>query len=257
MTEIHGYKYICVSHWLSRQFTNQKIEFLPYIIELHDSKKDLKKKLKINDENIVIGCHGGESSFDLKFVKDTLINFVSQNEKIYFIFLNISKFCDHPRIIFLKGSANEEFKKEFLNTCDAMIYGRSLGETFGMSCGEFAVLKKLIISYKFNRHRSHVDYLSKDYYVEYSSKKSLERILKNFDKKKKLPSNKKNEYLNCSPEFIMKKFEKLFIDNERKFKLSFYDYFINYRGFLIMNYYYIRHKVYNHYYRLIESRFFK
>ena len=36
-----------------------------------------------------------------------------------------------------------------------------------------------------------------------------------------------------------KKFEKLFIDNERKFKLSFYDYFINYRGFLIMNYYYV------------------
>ena len=25
LTEIHGYKYICVSHWLSRQFTNQKI----------------------------------------------------------------------------------------------------------------------------------------------------------------------------------------------------------------------------------------
>ena len=28
-------------------------------------------------------------------------------------------------------------KDHFLNTCDAMIYGRSLGESFGLSCGEF------------------------------------------------------------------------------------------------------------------------
>ena len=31
------------------------------------------------------------------------------------------------------------FKKKFINTCDAMIYGRSLGESFGLSCGEFAI----------------------------------------------------------------------------------------------------------------------
>ena len=104
-------------------------------------------------------------------MKDALIDIVQSNNNVVFIFLNINKFFNHPRIIFLKGSADEKYKKEFLNTCDAkfMVEARGL---FGMSCGEFAILNKLIISYKFNKHRSHIDYLHKEYYVEYSSKKN-------------------------------------------------------------------------------------
>ena len=115
-------------------------------------------------------------------MKDALIDIVQSNNNVVFIFLNINKFFNHPRIIFLKGSADEKYKKEFLNTCDAMIYGRSQGESFGMSCGEFAILNKLIISYKFNKHRSHIDYLHKEYYVEYSSKKKLIEIIDKFNK---------------------------------------------------------------------------
>ena len=159
-------------NWLNKQFFNNKLSELPYIVELHKSKKNLKKKLKIKKKQIVFGCHGAKAVFDLKFVKDALIDIVQSNNNVVFIFLNIDKFFNHPRIIFLKGSADEKYKKEFLNTCDAMIYGRSQGESFGMSCGEFAILNKLIISYKFNKHRSHIDYLDKEYYVEYSSKKS-------------------------------------------------------------------------------------
>ena len=185
-SEIHGYKYFSVSSWLSRQFSNNKISVLPYIVEIKKTKKNLFKKLKIEKNQIVIGCHGGESSFDLKFVQDTLVNLVKEKKNITFLFLNINKFTNHPRIIFLKGTADERIKKEFLNSWDAMIYGRSLGESFGMSCGEFASLNKLIISYRYNRHRSHIDYLSKDYYVEYHSRKSLHNILNNFNKKKKI-----------------------------------------------------------------------
>ena len=124
-------------------------------------------------------------------MKDALIDIVQSNNNVVFIFLNINKFFNHPRIIFLKGSADEKYKKEFLNTCDAMIYGRSQGEVvFWNVLREFAILNKLIISYKFNKHRSHIDYLHKEYYVEYSSKKKLIEIIDKF-KKKSLPLNKK------------------------------------------------------------------
>ncbi len=254
-SEIHGYKYVCVSNWLSKQFFNNKIAVLPYIVEVHKSKKNLKKQLRLKKDQIIFGCHGGESSFDLKFVKDALIETVKANKNIVFIFLNIEKFYNHPRIIFLKGSSDEKYKKEFLNTCDAMIYGRSQGESFGMSCAEFAILKKLIISYKFNRHRSHIDYLDKEYYAEYSSKKKLIKILKNY-KKKSLPLNKKNNYLKCTPKFISKKFKKILLTDEIENRVSFFDYFSNYLGFLKMNYFYFRHKLYNHYYKFFESKFF-
>ena len=55
----------------------------------------------------------------------------------------------------MKGTINENLKKKFVNTCDAMIYGRSLGESFGMACAEFAIKNKDIFSYRFNKHRSH------------------------------------------------------------------------------------------------------
>ena len=252
---MHGHKYISVSNWLSKQFTNNKIPILPYIVELKKTKKNLRKKLKIKKNQLTVGCHGGESSFDLKFAQDTLLDLVRKKNDITFLFLNINKFCNHPRIIFLKGTADEILKKKFLNSCDAMIYGRSLGESFGMACGEFAVLNKPIFSYKYNRHRSHIDYLSKNYYVEYSSRESLFNILNNFNKKHKLLKNKKNDYLKCTPKIIMKNFKKLLLSQRSRVKISIYDYIINFIGFTKMYYYYLRHKIYNHFYNFIESKF--
>ena len=256
LSEIHGYKYVCVSKWLSNQFTNNKISILPYILDLKKTKKNMRKKLKIKKNQTVIGCHGGESSFDLIFVQDALKDLVKKRKDIIFVFLNINKFCNHNRIIFLKGTSDEIFKRSFLNTCDAMLYGRSLGESFGMACGEFASLNKLIISYKYNRHRSHVDYLSKSHYIEYFSRKSLVKILDNYDRNNKLLPNKKNNYLHCKPISVMQVFKKVFFNKTSIVKISIYDHFINYAGYLKMNYYYLRHKVYNHYYKFIESKFF-
>ena len=100
-------------------------------------------------------CIRDRSSFDLKFVKLVLLNIVKKRKDIIFLFLNIKKFCKHPQIKFLKGTSNDIYTKKFINTCDAMIYGRSLGESFGLACGEFATQNKKIISYKHNIHRSH------------------------------------------------------------------------------------------------------
>ena len=166
LSEQHGYKYAYISEWLSNKFSNKKIPFVPYMTESSKISENLKKKLKINNRNLVFGCHGGDSSFDMKFVQYAVLSIAKKRDDIFFIFLNINKFCNHPRVIFLKGTSDENFKKKFINTCDAMLYGRSLGESFGLACAEFAVQKKDIISYKFNRHRSHKFNLEKKNYLE-------------------------------------------------------------------------------------------
>ncbi len=255
LKELHGHKYICVSEWLSKKFTNTKIPFVPYIVKLHKTKDNLKKKLKIKKNQIVFGCHGGESSFDLKFVHQTLLETVKKRKDIYFLFLNIKKFCNHPRIIFLKGSFDEVYKKKFINTCDAMIYGRSLGESFGLACGEFSIQGKKIISYKFNRHKCHAYNLSKRNFVEYASRKELSNIFMNFNKKYSIKLNKDNKYLDCSPTKVMKLFNKVFLKESLDIKLSFFDYGVNFLSFMRMHYQYLRHKIYINYYRLFESKF--
>tara|TARA_X000000950_G_C13883886_1_gene648052 strand:- start:967 stop:2079 length:1113 start_codon:yes stop_codon:yes gene_type:complete len=257
LSEIHGYKYICVSNWLSNKFFNNKIPYLPYIVDINKTKSDLKKKLKIKKKQIVFGCHGGESSFDLKFTHDALIDIVNRRKDIIFIFLNIKKFCTHPQIIFIKGSLDEIYKRKFINTCDAMIYGRSLGESFGLSCGEFALLSKRIILYKFNRHRSHIQSLPQKMVYEYSTKKSLTNIIERFDKKKKIKYVKtENKYLNCTPLKMMKKFKKIFLSKYKTPQINYSDKIKNFYSFIELGYYYIRHKFYQHYYKYIESRIY-
>lgn len=253
LSQIHGYKYSPISEWLSKNFSNSKIPFLPYIVEINKSNANLKKKLRIKKNHIVFGCHGGQSSFDLKFVQDAIVHIVKKRNDIIFLFLNINKFCHHKRIKFLNGTSDETLKKKFLNSCDAMIYGRSLGESFGLACGEFAILDKPIISYKFNRHKSHQNLIPKEFFHEYHSYKSLEKIIFNF--KKKLRKNSKTEYKKYKPKKIMNLFEKTFLKKSELPRLSILDYIKNYLNHIVMNYFYFRHKIYSHYYNIIESRF--
>ena len=252
LNQVHGDRYAYISEWLSNQFSRNKVPFVPYIVKIEKNKNDLKAKLRIKKNQIVFGCHGGHSSFDLKFAQDTIFELVNKRKDITFIFLNINKFCKHPRVIFLRGTADEKFKNKFINTCDGMIYGRSLGESFGIACGEFSVQGKKIICYRFNRHRSHVKNISNNNFIEYSSRKELSKIFENFSKKK---ISLKNNYFNYKPHLVMKSFQKIFLKRNEDIDLSIIDYSYNLFNFFAMHYRYFCHKFYNHYYNFFESKF--
>ena len=155
--------------------------------------------------------------------------------------------------MFLKGTSNESFKKKFVNTCDAMIYGRSLGESFGLACAEFAIKSKDLISYKFNRHRSHEFNVSKKNFLEYSSYSSLYKLLINYKKKKDNTFNSK--YKKYTEKKIMYDFNKFFLRGKNKIQFSLNDYLINYYSHFVMVYLYIRHKMYNHYFNYFYSKY--
>ena len=254
LKEIHGYRYAYISEWLSTKFSNNKIPYVPYVVEMDKTKNNLKKKLKIKKKQIILGCYGGESSFDLKFVHDVILKIVKIRKDISFLFLNINSFCKHPRIIFLKGTTNESYKRKFVNTCDGMIYGRSLGESFGLACGEFALQRKEIISYRYNRHESHIFNILEKNNLKYGSFNELYNILINFYPKK---TKKKNysKYEIYKPKKVINMFNDVFLTQNRRLNLSIIDYFVNFTNFNRMYYLYLKHKLYNHYYNLFESKF--
>ena len=253
INQIHGYNYAYISEWLSKKFSNNKVPYVPYITESKHINSNFKKRFKIKKKDIVFGCHGGDSSFDMKFVQSAVINIAKKRKDIFFLFLNINKFCKHPRIIFLKGTTNETIKKKFINTCDAMIYGRSLGESFGLACAEFAVKNKDILSYKFNRHRSHKYSLPIINYYEYNSYKSLTNLLNNY--KKNLNKKYVSKYKTYSKKKVMKDFKSFFLNKNTKIKFTLYDHLLNYYSHFEMNYFYIRHKICNHYFNYFYSKF--
>lgn len=252
LNQIHGYNYAYVSDWLSEKFSNKKIPVISYMVDTHKTSDNLKKKLNINKNKIVLGCHGGESSFDLKFTHDAIKKVVNIRKDIVFIFLNINKFVNHPKIKFLKGTLDESFKKKFVNTCDGMIYGRSLGESFGLACAEFAIQDKPIISYKFNRHKNHKFCMPKINFIEYGTYNDLYKILISFNRRKKIKLH--NKFKSFKPKKIMKDFKKNFLTNKKKIKFNFIDYLVNFFGFLNMMLNYLRHKLYNYYYNYFLSK---
>jgi len=79
--------------------------------------------------------------------QNVVYNIAQNNPNIYFLFANFYKFCqDLPNIIFLPMITNLYEKVEFINTCDAMLWARQRGETFGSAIAEFSTLNKPIIA---------------------------------------------------------------------------------------------------------------
>lgn len=204
-SEPHGDIYTSLSPYISNYTSNIKI--LPYIINLPSNKDNLKNKLNIPKKCKVFGYYGEKISFNIQFVHKVIYEVAKTNKNIYFIFSNINKFCPTlPNIIHLPLIIDSNEKVKFINTCEAMIWGKSEGESFGISIGEFSTLNKPIIAMNVGIHRGHFEIL-KHKGIWYKNELDLFTILTNFDlllKKKKLIDW--NGYRKYEPEKVMKIF---------------------------------------------------
>lgn len=201
----HG-TYYCPIHSYLNHYFNTKYPVLPHIIKrLPNPNDNLRIKLNIPEEAIIFGSYAGPDRFNIKFVRETIIEIAKKRKNIYFIFMNINDFIKQENnkplenIIFLPGTTDNQFKSNFINICDAMIHARDDGETFGLSIAEFASFHKPIITYKPNffynlykqfkaklnntlgYSKAHIINLGKSG-IYYSNKNNLKHILLNFNK---------------------------------------------------------------------------
>jgi hypothetical protein len=118
--------------------------------------------------------------------------------------MNTNVFFEHKNIIYLPGNTDMVYKRQFINTCDALLHARGGGETFGLTCGEFAICEKPVITYGLSRENEHLLIL-KDKAVTYNSPDDLYTILNTFTKDKYDVSN--NGYMFYTPENVMNIFK--------------------------------------------------
>ena len=248
--QYHGSNYAFISKWLSKTCSNNKYPFAPLPVQLLKNNQNLRNKLKIPKNAKVFGYHGGETSFDLIFVRDAIKKIVKQNKNIYFLFMNIRKFFNHKKVIFIKGTFNQTQKVKFINTCDAMLHARSLGESFGLSCAEFAIKNKPILTYGYCRQRAHFE-ICKNNIIPYYSYRDLNTKIINFNKNKKYNSgNLKNE---LSEKKTIKIFKEILLNKKQERRsLNIIDYIMISFFFLQKNYFYIRNKVYINFYKILH-----
>jgi hypothetical protein len=207
----HGTLYTAISDFVNEdQGTN--VPVLPNIVRVHPTTENLRAELGIPQYAKVFGTYSGADEFTIDYVKEVV---VSAPEDIYFIFLNVDRFCSKKNVIFLPGTANLEYKRKFINTCDAMLYGRSGGETFGISIGEFSVCNKPVIGRAGEKGRFHEDTLG-EHMIKHTNYNECFDIVTNWDKYKKDVSN--NNYHKFSPENVMKIFGYLIAPIEKTTK---------------------------------------
>lgn len=194
--------YISISKTLNYK-NDTNLPVIPYIVNLPSCKENLRNDLKIPHDAIVLGRYGGKDHFDIKITHNAIQEFLNLNVNTYFLFMNTNVFYNHPKIIYLDSSVDLIYKAKFINTCDAMIHSRKMGETFGLSIAEFSIKNKPIITCNCG-DLEHIKILG-DKAILYSSKEELKNIFINI--KKIINSrNDWNAYELYSPNYVMNLF---------------------------------------------------
>ena len=202
-SDSHGDKYFVCSSFLSKVVG---IDFVPHMINLPEVDGDLRNELNIPKDAIVFGRNGGYETFDLPFVKDVIKDILDIRSDYYFLFQNTERFINHPRVLFLEPTPDMNFKVKFINTCDAHLHAREIGESFGLTCGEFSIKNKPVITWNGSIERNHIDILGEKALL-YNKYEDLMNLLLTFDKNK---FNDWNCYRDYLPEPVMDKFKKLY-----------------------------------------------
>jgi len=165
-----------ISRWLAEIYQSDR--FVPHILRRPENiVDDMREELNIEKTDLVVGCIGGKTSFDIGFVRRFIAESTLSN--VYFVFVNIEKFVEKENVIFLPTITDFDLKERFINSCDVMLHGRKLGESFGIACAEFAMRGKSILTFKHSLHRNHLEMLSNNV-IQYGSSSDLHHMLSNF-----------------------------------------------------------------------------
>lgn len=211
----HGHVYSSISPYVNGN--NGSFPVVPHMINLPKHSRNIRSNLKIPESAVVFGGYGGNHSFNLQFVHMAVYHVAIRNPTIFFLFANFIKFCpDLPNIIHLPMITDADKKVEFINTCDAMIWGRKYGETFGISIGEFSTLNKPVIATKYcGGDLAHVHLLGNKA-IWYSNEADLTNILTNFDPNVEREKDW-NAYTEYTPEKVIRIFNDVYLQTVAPF----------------------------------------
>lgn len=130
-------------------------------------------------------------------------------------------------VLLVPSTSSMLHKCRFIQTADAFVHTRLLGETFGLAVAEFSLIGKPTITNRNTPHRFHLETLGNSKFI-YSAYGELEQTLMHLDREKVLqffPPKQKNSqgenenqlsrlYSQFSPCKVMKKFNEEFFDGK-------------------------------------------
>ena len=213
--EPHGDAYAYISEWLSNRMTNGLFPFVPHIVQMPDAVSNLRAKLNIPNSAVVFARYGGFSEFNVPFVTKSINKALSQRKNIFFIFMNTEPFINSERVIFLPASVDPVAKSNFIAAADYMLHARVIGETFGLAIAEFLFHDRPVIAWAGGHDRNHVTMIGNTGFF-YKTSDDLLKLLLQLDKPE-FDGSRRARVSAFSPQNVMQKFSKVFIDPHSNF----------------------------------------
>ena len=210
----HGDVYAYISEWLAnnvaKSYGAQLHPHVPYIVDLPEADKDFRKQYDFPKDRFIIGRIGGYNTFDLPHVKKAVQRVAETRDDILFIFANTEPFSDHKNILFVEPFFDQQLKANYIHMCDAMLHGRQLGETFGLSISEFLFKNKPVLAWNDGFDKNHIEML-KDFDLLYGNDEDdvYRRIVELRDR---APVDYRSIVSPFSPKNVMEQFSRVFLD---------------------------------------------
>lgn len=251
--DLHGSRYATVSEYLKVFHTpndyndekRDKVLTVHHMIDMpsedtvrsqiqNGTLTNYREKLDIPKNAFVVGRYGGLKQFNLYQVHGKIIQFLTEQDDleskasatstdsqvprapVYFVFVNTLPFFDHPRIKYVDTIYEKPEKAAFILACDAMIHGRSDGETFGLSLGEFAFYNKPIITTVSDEFNAHIEIMRNRAILYNTHDDTLLTLFRNLEPTvkcfMKLNGGNVNGYAKYTPQYVMTEFKRAFLD---------------------------------------------
>ncbi len=190
----------------------QNYPIVNYMVNLPNVDTNMREELNIPNNAIVFGRHGGMDQFNIAYVHNVINKITDKYPNIYFLLVNTNKFCkEKSNIIHYNKIIDLKKKVKFLNTCDAMIHARQMGETFGAAVSEFSIKNKPVITCRRGGDNEHLKILKNKCFT-YENENELYNIFQYFiNNLDEIKTKDWNAYRDYSPEKIMDKFNEIFI----------------------------------------------
>ncbi len=216
----YGEIYAGISDWVASQRgpsaadgLRPPVPSVPYMVRLPASAEHLRDALEIPADAVVLGRHGGTTTFNLPWVADATVAAVQRRADLHLLFLNTPMFVEHPRVHFLAGTHDLEEKRIFINTCDAMLHAREEGETFGLAVAEFSICNKPVITWSGGFDRHHIEVLG-NRGIYYHAPADLLELLLTWQPE---PERDWDAFSSrFAPEPVMEQFSRVFLGEQRQ-----------------------------------------
>jgi hypothetical protein len=176
----HGDSYAYISEWLARAMARSHNEFIPrrlrpyfpyesihlesvpFSVDMPKPTGSMREEYGIPAEAKVCLRFGGLETFDIPWVKKTLVETLDDTPELWFLGVNTEKFTDHKRAIFAPAVYGLQAKANLISSSDFVLHARRQGESFGMTILETMQSSKPILSWFGGWDRNHVALLERN-----------------------------------------------------------------------------------------------